>query len=282
MKIALESTLITHGFAHPKNIEVALLLEDAARGLGCQPQTIAVLDGQIRVGLTEPEIRDLASRTGVTKAGVRELPLVLAARGTASTTVSATMRIASGCGIPVFATGGIGGVHPGDWDVSQDILELSRTAMVVVSAGPKAILNLRGTYEMLETYGVTVVGYQTDEMPAFYSRSAGIPIPRVNSPQEIVQIYKAAQELKLPGAVLVFNPIPPEYEIPESQIEIWRDQSLADSRAEGVSGKEVTPFLLAKMAEHSQGRTVTSNIQLLKNNVILGSQITLEFERLAA
>jgi pseudouridine-5'-phosphate glycosidase len=282
MKIALESTLITHGFSHPKNIEVALLLEDTARSLGCQPQTIAVLDGQIRVGLTEAEIRELASREGVTKAGVRELPLVLASKGYASTTVSATMRIAHNSGIPVFATGGIGGVHPGDWDVSQDILELSRTGMVVVSAGPKAILNLRGTHEMLETYGVTVVGYQTDEMPAFYSRSAGIPISRVNSPQEIVQIYKAAQELKLPGAVLVFNPIPPDYEIPESQIEIWRDQSLADLRDEGVSGKEVTPFLLSKMAEHSQGRTIDSNIQLLKNNVILGCQIALEFNRLAA
>jgi pseudouridine-5'-phosphate glycosidase len=282
MKIALESTLITHGFSHPKNIEVALLLEDTARSLGCQPQTIAVLDGQIRVGLTEAEIRELASREGVTKAGVRELPLVLASKGYASTTVSATMRIAHNSGIPVFATGGIGGVHPGDWDVSQDILELSRTGMVVVSAGPKAILDLRGTHEMLETYGVTVVGYQTDEMPAFYSRSAGIPISRVNSPQEIVQIYKAAQELKLPGAVLVFNPIPPDYEIPESQIEIWRDQSLADLRDEGVSGKEVTPFLLSKMAEHSQGRTIDSNIQLLKNNVILGCQIALEFNRLAA
>jgi pseudouridine-5'-phosphate glycosidase len=282
MKIALESTLITHGFSHPKNIEVALLLEDTARSLGCQPQTIAVLDGQIRVGLTEAEIRELASREGVTKAGVRELPLVLASKGYASTTVSATMRIAHNSGIPVFATGGIGGVHPGDWDVSQDILELSRTGMVVVSAGPKAILNLRGTHEMLETYGVTVVGYQTDEMPAFYSRSAGIPISRVNSPQEIVQIYKAAQELKLPGAVLVFNPIPPDYEIPESQIEIWRDQSLADLRDEGVSGKEVTPFLLSKMAEHSQGRTIDSNIQLLKKNVILGCQIALEFNRLAA
>ncbi len=281
MKIALESTLITHGFAHPKNIEVALLLEDAARSLGCQPQTIAVLDGQIRVGLTEPEIRDLANRGEVTKAGVRELPLVLASKGTASTTVSATMRIAFNCGIPVFATGGIGGVHPGEWDVSQDILELSRTPMIVVSAGPKAILNLRGTHEMLETYGVTVVGYQTDEMPAFYSRSAGIPIARVDSPREIVQIYKAAQELKLPGAVLVFNPIPPDYEIPESQVEAWRDQSLADLRTEGVSGKGVTPFLLSKMAEHSQGKTVVSNIQLLKNNVILGSQIALEFERMA-
>ncbi len=279
MKIALESTLITHGFSYPKNIEVALLLEDAARSLGCQPQTIAVLAGQIRVGLTEPEIRELASRQGVTKAGVRELPLVLANKGYASTTVSATMRIASNCGIPVFATGGIGGVHPGEWDVSQDILELSRTPMVVVSAGPKAILNLRGTHEMLETYGVTVVGYQTDEMPAFYSRSAGIPISRVNSPQEIVQIYKAAQELKLPGAVLVFNPIPPDYEIPEDQIEKWRDQSLADLQAEGVTGKEVTPFLLSKMAEHSHGRTVDSNIQLLKNNVILGCQIALEFNR---
>ncbi len=271
----LNSTLITHGFPNPKNIEVALLLEETARSQGCQPVTIGILAGEIKAGLTRAEIEQLATRQGVVKAGVRELPLVLARREWASTTVSATMRIASQRGLPVFATGGIGGVHPGQWDVSQDILELSRTSMIVVSAGPKAILDLRGTHEMLETFGVTAVGYQTDEMPAFYTRGCGLPISRVDSPEEIAQVYRTARELKLPGALLVLNPIPAQYEIAEEAIQGWRDQSLADLEAAGVSGKGVTPFLLSRMAEHSQGQTVESNIQLLKNNVILGSRIAL-------
>jgi pseudouridylate synthase len=273
MKLALESTLITHGMPHPKNIEVAFLLEEVVRSEGCEPQTIAILDGKVKVGLSREEIEILAKKPDVLKAGVRELPMVLAQKKWASTTVSATMRIANQNGIPVFSTGGIGGVHPGQWDVSQDILELSRTSMVVVSAGPKAILDLRGTYEMLETFGVTVVGYQTDEMPAFYSRSCGIPIPRVDSPEEIAQMYCTARDLQLPGAILVFNPITAEYEIPEDLIETWRGKSLDDLKAARVSGKGVTPFLLAKMAEHSEGKTIASNIQLIVNNVRLGCDI---------
>jgi len=275
VKLALESTLITHGFNPPRNVEVALLLEEAARKKGCLPQTIGILNGDIRVGLTEEEIISLAEHKGVLKAGVRELPLVLARKLWASTTVSATMRIATANGIPVFSTGGIGGVHPGAWDVSQDILELSRTRMIVVSAGPKAILDLHGTYEMLETYGVTVVGYQTDVMPAFYTRSSGISIPRVDNPEEIAEIYRAAGKLDLPGAVLVFNPIPEAFEIPEEEIEVWRTHALADLEAASITGKGVTPFMLAKMAEHSNERTVVSNIELLRSNVELGAEIAL-------
>jgi pseudouridine-5'-phosphate glycosidase len=278
MKIALESTLITHGFPKPTNVEVAMLLEDTAREMGCQPQTIGVIDGKIRVGLSRAEIGALADRPEVVKAGVRELPLVQAQRKWASTTVSATMRIAHGQGIAVFATGGIGGVHPGKWDVSQDILELSRTPLVVVSAGPKAILDLPATAEMLETFGVTVLGYQTGEMPAFYTRSCGLPIARVDGPEEIARVYRANRELDLPGAILVFNPIPPAYELSEEMIRVWRNRSLGDAEKAGVSGKEVTPYLLARMADYSGGKTVESNIQLLKNNVQLGCRVVQALE----
>jgi pseudouridine-5'-phosphate glycosidase len=273
MKIALESTLITHGFQQPQNLEVAFLLEETARDAGCQPLTIGIIGGQIRVGLTPQEITQLAEHPDVVKAGVREIPVVMAQGRWASTTVSATMRIASQNGISVFATGGIGGVHPGKWDVSQDIVELSRSRMVVISAGPKAILDLPGTSEMLESFGVTVVGYRTERMPAFYTRESGIPISRVDSAEEISQIYRHAEEHDLPGAVLVFNPIPTEFEISEEQIAGWREKALQDLDRAGVTGKAVTPFLLTRMAEHSGGRTVESNIQLLKNNVILGCQI---------
>ncbi len=272
-KIALESTLITHGFPKPTNLEVAMRLEETARKMDCQPQTIAIIAGEVRVGLTPDEITALADHADVLKAGVRELPIVIAQRRWASTTVSATMRIAAERGIPVFATGGIGGVHPGRWDVSQDILELSRTPVVVISAGPKAILDLPGTAEMLETFGVTVVGYQTDTMPAFYTRSCGLPIPRVENAAEIAAIYSAARQHNLPGALLVLNPIPPEYEIAEEEINVWRDRALADLQTAGISGKGVTPFLLSRMADLSAGKTVTANIQLIQNNVVLGCQI---------
>lgn len=273
MKVALESTLITHGLPSPTNVEVALKLEEVVRSGGCVPQTVAVLAGVAKVGLSLDEIRLLARRENVFKAGVRDLPVVISQRMWASTTVSATMRLAKGSGIPVFATGGIGGVHKGKWDVSQDILELSRTSMVVVSAGPKAILDLSGTYEMLETFGVTVVGYQTDEMPAFYSRESGIPITRVNSPDEIAAIYHNAGSLGLPGAILVFDPIPPEFEITANEYTTWLDRSLAALEAGGLSGSAVTPFLLDKMAEYSEGKTVACNIELLLNNTTLASQI---------
>jgi pseudouridylate synthase len=273
MNIALESTLITHGFPKPTNIDLAFMLEDTAREMGCQPQTIAVIEGEVKIGLTHAEITALADREGVIKAGVRELPVVIAQKKWASTTVSATMRIASRNRIPVFATGGIGGVHPGQWDVSQDILELSRTPMVVVSAGPKAILDLKGTNEMLETFGVTVVGYQVDEMPGFYSRSCHLPILRVDTPEEIADIYCAARKYDFPGALMVFNPIPKEYELPDDLIEKWRGLALKDLQTKAISGKKVTPFLLSMMAEYSEGRTIKSNIELLRNNVVLACQI---------
>jgi pseudouridine-5'-phosphate glycosidase len=273
MEIALESTVITHGLPKPANLELAFLLEETARQMGCQPKTIAVLEGEVKVGLTPEQITQLADKEGVIKAGVRELPVAIAQKKWASTTVSATMRIAKQANIPVFATGGIGGVHPGKWDVSQDLFELSRTHMVVVSAGPKAILDLVGTNEMLESLGVTVVGYQTDEMPGFYSRSCHLPIMRVNSPEEIAEIYRAGHKYAVDSAVMVFNPIPQEFELSNQEVEGWREKALRDLEQNRITGKAVTPYLLSKMAEYSGGRTITSNIELLKNNTILACQI---------
>ena len=279
MRIALESTLITHGFPPPGNLEVAYYFEDIARGAGCRPLTIGIINGEIKVGMTHDEIRQFESTKDVIKAGVRELPQVIAKKQTASTTVSATMRIAFNNNIPVFATGGIGGVHPGPWDVSQDIFELSRTNMIVVSAGPKAILDLKTTYEMLESFGVTVVGYRTDEMPAFYTRKSGFPITRVDSAEEIVSIYRSTQALKLPNAVMVFNPIPADFEIDEDTINAWLDRAHADQEKMKVTGKMVTPFLLQKMADYSEGKTIESNIELIKNNVLLGCEIARALNR---
>jgi pseudouridine-5'-phosphate glycosidase len=273
MKVALESTVITHGLPYPENARAALTLEQIVREQGGQPFTIAVLDGQVRVGLSAEEIEALARAEGVLKAGVRDLPAVIARGQTASTTVSATARLANLHGIPVFATGGIGGVHPGPWDVSQDLYELARTPEIVVCAGPKAILDLRATAEMLETLAVTSVAYQADEMPAFYSRRSGIPAARADSPGEIAAIYRAQRQLSLTGALLVFNPIPAEFELDPGEVERWTELSNADLKAAGISGKEVTPYLLARMAHHSQGATVRSNRALLEHNVRLACEI---------
>ena len=282
MKVALESTVITHGLPYPQNVETALSMENIVRENGGVPATIGVLAGKIKIGMTADEIERMAKEENVFKAGVRELPIMLAQKCWASTTVSATARLAYLNKIHVFATGGIGGVHPGPWDVSMDLMELSRTPIVVVSAGPKAILDLPGTYEILETIGVTVVGYQVDEMPAFYSRSSGIGLPRANDPAEIADMLMQSRKLGLTNAILVFNPIPAQDELSNEEVERWKNLSNQDLAAAGVSGKQVTPFLLARMAHHSEGRTVKSNRSLLENNVLLATQIGHEIEKLTS
>ena len=282
MKVALESTVITHGLPYPQNVETALSMENIVRENGGVPATIGVLAGKIKIGMTADEIERMAKEENVFKAGVRELPIMLAQKCWASTTVSATARLAYLNKIHVFATGGIGGVHPGPWDVSMDLMELSRTPIVVVSAGPKAILDLPGTYEILETIGVTVVGYQVDEMPAFYSRSSGIGLPRANDPAEIAEMLMQSRKLGLTNAILVFNPIPAQYEISNEEVEAWKNLSNQDLADAGVSGKQVTPFLLARMAHHSEGRTVKSNRSLLENNVLLATQIGHEIEKMTS
>jgi pseudouridine-5'-phosphate glycosidase len=281
MRVALESTVITHGLPYPQNVETAFSMEQIVRDHGGDPATIGLLDGQIKIGMTAEEIQRLAKETVVFKAGVRELAIIIAQKSCASTTVSATARLAYLNKIHVFATGGIGGVHPGPWDVSMDLFELSRTPIVVVSAGPKAILDLPGTYELLETIGVTVVGYQTDKMPAFYSRSSGIHLPRANNPAEIAAMLVQSRKLGLTNAILVFNPIPQEDEISNEEVEGWKSLSNQDLRESGKSGKEVTPYLLSRMAFHSSNRTVKSNRSLLENNVLLATQIGLEIEKLS-
>jgi pseudouridine-5'-phosphate glycosidase len=281
MRVALESTVITHGLPYPQNVETAFSMEQIVRDHGGEPATIGVLDGMIKIGMTADEIQRLAKETLVFKAGVRELAIIIAQKSCASTTVSATARLAYLNKIHVFATGGIGGVHPGPWDVSMDLFELSRTPIVVVSAGPKAILDLPGTYELLETIGVTVVGYQTDEMPAFYSRSSRIHLPRANNPAEIAAMLVQSRKLGLTNAILVFNPIPQEDEISNEEVEGWKTHSNQDLKESGKSGKEVTPYLLSRMAFHSGNRTVKSNRSLLENNVLLATQIGLEIEKLS-
>jgi pseudouridine-5'-phosphate glycosidase len=282
MKVALESTVITHGLPYPQNVETAFSMENIVRENGGVPATIGVLAGKIKIGMTADEIKRMAKEENVFKAGVRELPIMLAQKRWASTTVSATARLAFLNKIHVFATGGIGGVHPGPWDVSMDLMELSRTPIVVVSAGPKAILDLPGTYEILETIGVTVVGYQVDEMPAFYSRSSGIGLPRANDPAEIADMLMQTRKLGLTNAILVFNPIPAQDELSNAEVEGWKTLSNQDLAAAGVSGKQVTPFLLARMAHHSAGRTVRSNRSLLENNVLLATQIGHEIEKMTS
>jgi len=279
MKVALESTVITHGLPYPQNVETAFSMEQIVRDHGGVPATIGLLDGDIKIGMTAAEIERMAKEENVFKAGVRELPVMIAQKRCASTTVSATARLAYLNKIHVFATGGIGGVHPGPWDVSMDLFELSRTPIVVVSAGPKAILDLPGTFEILETIGVTVVGYQTDEMPAFYSRSSGISLPRANDPAEIADMLLQSRKLGLTNAILVFNPIPAQDELSNEDVEKWKNLSNQDLATSGVSGKGVTPFLLSRMAHHSNGRTVASNRSLLENNVLLATQIGLEIDK---
>ncbi len=272
--LALESTVIAHGLPRPINIETAFELEKLTREKGCQPKTIGIVEGEIKVGLSEEEIRQIGSRDDVLKVGVAEIPYAIVKKLWAATTVSATMRIASKHGIKVFATGGIGGVHSTEkWDVSQDLVELSRTRMIVVSAGPKSILDLKSTVEMLETLQVTVIGFQTDRLPAFYSISVDIDIKKVESVEEIVSIFKVKEELDLPGSILVFNPIPKQYAIDETDLRQWEEKANMDLQKEGITGKQVTPFLLSKLAEYSGGKTVQANLALLKNNVSLGCDI---------
>jgi len=272
-RVALESTVIAHGLPHPINLEVALQLEKLARSKGCEPKTVGIVQGEPKVGLTKEEITALATRADVMKVGTAEIPLAVTQKRWAATTVSATMRLAKTAGIDVFATGGIGGVHGGEWDVSQDLMELSRTRMIVVSAGAKSILDLRQTLEMLETLQVTVVGYRTSEFPAFYSRNSGLQIARVDSVEEIVEIYRTKEYLDLPGTVLVCNPIPEDAEISPKEFDSWKKEAIRKAKAEGVVGKALTPFILAEIARISDGATVRANVALLKNNVELACSI---------
>ncbi len=275
--VALESTIISHGLPWPKNLEVARLAEEEVRGAGATPATIAVGDGEIRIGLKREQLHELASADEVWKLSRADLPVALAQRKLGATTVAATMICADLAGIQVFATGGIGGVHRGaesDFDISADLDEFAKTPVTVVAAGAKAILDLPKTLEALETRGVPVIAYQTDELPAFWSRESGLKAPlRLNSGAEIAAAHRMRATLGLSGGQLIANPVPEADQIPAAELSPLIDAALAKAAAEGITGKAVTPFLLGEIVAATEGRSLQTNIALLLNNCRLAADI---------
>ncbi|MCS7059486.1 MAG: pseudouridine-5'-phosphate glycosidase [Meiothermus sp.] len=270
--VALESTVITHGLPRPTNLELARTLEATVRQAGAIPATIAVVKGQVVVGLEPEELEALSRDEGAEKASLWNLGALLAQGKWAGTTVAATAFLAHKAGIPVFATGGIGGVHPHPYDESADLLELSRTPILVVSAGPKSILNLAATLERLETFGVALLGYRTNHLPAFHSPQSPYPLPaRVESPEEAARAFLAARGLGLPGATLVLNPI--SQGLPFGQVQRWVEQATQEAARAGVIGKALTPFLLRRISELSGGQTDVANLRLLQENARLAAEI---------
>ena len=276
--VALESTIISHGMPWPQNLETALRVEQAVLENGAVPATVAIIDGRMKAGLTPAEIEALAhAGQQVPKVSRRDLPFLLAGSGMGATTVAATMVIAAMVGIRLFATGGIGGVHRGaecSFDISADLQELARTSVAVVCAGAKAILDLRLTLEYLETHGVPVVGYATNELPAFYSRSSGLALPwRLDTPQAVAAMLHAKWAAGLEGGVVIANPIAPEHHIPHARITGHIEQALAQAQTLGIEGPAVTPFLLAQVTELTGGESLASNIELVLANARLAAQV---------
>ena len=276
--VALESTVIAHGLPQPQNLETAQRLEQIIRDEDAIPATIAVLGGKFCVGLDSRQLEHLATSADIRKISTRDLAVAVANEWDGATTVASTMWIAQRAGIKVFATGGIGGVHRGSLpDVSADLPELTQTPMIVVCSGAKIVLDLPATREWLETYGVTVVGYGCDEMPGFYSRHSGLPIDvRCDSPAAVTVLFNAQRGLGVTGALLVTVPVPAAAEIPDEELKSILDQSLRDAERSHVSGRELTPFLLARMAQLSKGTTLRANIALLENNARVAAQIARE------
>lgn len=282
--VALESTIISHGMPYPKNVETALLVEQTIRDNGAVPATIAVIGGRLKAGLSREEIEYLGKTgRGVAKASRRDLPALIARGADGATTVTTTMLIAHMAGIQIFATGGIGGVHRGaetTMDISADLEELAQTPVMVICAGAKSILDLGLTLEYLETKGVPVIGYGTEELPAFYTRQSGFGVDyRVDSPEELAAIFLAQRGLDFRGGMLVTNPIPEEYSMDKAVIDAAIGQALREAEAAGVRGKEVTPFLLAKVVELTGGDSLESNIQLVLNNARLAARTAAQIAR---
>ena len=278
--VALESTIISHGMPYPQNVETALKVEEIIRSNGAVPATIAILGGRLKAGLTKDEIEYLGKQgQAVTKASRRDLAVLVAKGADGATTVTTTMMIANMAGIKIFATGGIGGVHRGaetTMDVSADLEELGQTDVMVVCAGAKAILDLKLTLEYLETHGVPVLGYQTKELPAFYTRKSGLSVDyQVDTPEELAKILKTQHDLGLKGGVLVTNPIPEEYSM-DADI----DRAIEEAKEKGIHGKETTPFLLAKVKEITGGDSLDANIQLVFNNAKLAAQTAVAYCKL--
>jgi pseudouridine-5'-phosphate glycosidase len=282
--VALESTIIAHGMAYPANVETALAVEQVVRGHGAVPATIAILGGKLKAGLSHDEIERFGKEgPGIMKVSVRDLPFVAGRGLDGATTVAATMRIAAMAGIPVFATGGMGGVHRGageTFDISADLTEMTHSNVALVTAGAKAILDLPLTLERLETDGVPVIGYRTGEFPAFYSRSSGLKVPmRAETPDEVAAIMRSKWDLGLSGAVVVANPIPEGAEIPAAEIEPVIAVALAEADRLGIRGKDITPFLLSEIVQATEGRSLQANIALVKNNAKVAAEIAVAFAR---
>jgi pseudouridylate synthase len=279
--LALESTIISHGMPYPDNVAMAREVEQIIRDHDVTPATIAVLDGVPRIGLDDAGLELLGSDGSVRKVSIRDLPYVVARGEHGATTVASTMRLAALAGIRVFTTGGLGGVHRGagsTFDVSADLTELSLTAVTVVSAGVKSILDIGLTLERLETLGVPVLGYGTNELPAFYTRSSGYDVPlRVDTPDEVADLMRAKDALGIAGGISVANPIPEADEIPREQIDEIIERALADLAGLGITGKDITPYLLGRIVEITGGTSLTANIALVRNNAHVGARIASAF-----
>ena len=282
--VALETTLIAFGLPHPHNLQTAIDMQNIIRREGAVPATIGLLDGKIHVGLTEQEIERFATETSVSKTSRRDIPYLLANRTMGATTISGTMIAAQLAGIPVFATGGLGGVHrEGEisWDVSADLIDISRTKVAVVSSGAKAILDLTRTLEYLETFGVPVIGYQSDYFASFYSRQSGLLADiRLDTPNEIAAVMDAKWRLGLSGGILVANPVPGENEIPFEEINVYIEQAIGEAARDGIAGKDVTPYLLRRINELTEGRSLSTNLALVRNNARVGAQIAVAYAKL--
>ena len=283
--VALESTIISHGMPYPDNVAMAREVEDIIRSHDATPATIAVLDGVPRIGLDDAGLELLGKgQQSIRKVSIRDLPYVVARKEHGATTVAATMRLAALAGIRVFTTGGLGGVHRGaatTMDVSADLTELALTDVTVISAGVKSILDIGLTLEKLETLGVPVLGYRTDDFPAFYTRTSGYAVPlRVDSADEVATLMRAKDDLAISGGIAVAHPIPAEDELPHDQIDAIIDQAITDMATRGITGKDATPYLLGRIVEITGGASLRANIALVKSNARLGAEIAAAFARL--
>ena len=276
--VALESTVIAHGLPRPQNLQTAHRLQEVVREAGAVPATIAIIDGKLTIGLSDDHIKSLADDGDIRKISTRDISLAVAQGWNGATTVASTIWIAHRAGIKVFATGGIGGVHRGALpDVSADLPELARTPIVVVCSGAKIVLDLPATREWLETHAVTVVGYQCDELPAFYSRGSGLPIDaRVETPADVLNVFHAQQALGIESALLVVVPVPAKFEVPAEELQLVLNTALEDAEWKEIAGPALTPFLLSQMAERSGGATLRANIALLENNARVAAGIARE------
>ena len=282
--VALESTIISHGMPYPKNVETAFAVEEEIRNNGAIPATIGIINGEPVVGMSHDEIEEFGKRKGIRKVSRRDLPIVFAHKEWGATTVAATMIIAARAGIEFFATGGVGGAHRGaqqNFDISADLEELGKTNVTVISAGVKAILDLDLTLEILETKGVPVLCYGTNEFPEFYTRHSGIFMEyTMNSPKEVAEIIKQKRENKFDGGVLVANPIPEKYSMNKKEVDAAIEKALKLAKKNKIKGKEITPFLLKTIVEITGGLSLESNIKLVLNNAKLGAQIAKEYCKL--